>query len=65
MKKFYSKHLGKYMGDTVAVPTKTGIYTNQAFAPLQSTKFIEPAHNNRRTGSMYVTKTQSLLPNLL
>ena len=34
MKKFYSRHLGKYMGDTVAVPTKTGIYVNQAFAPL-------------------------------
>jgi hypothetical protein len=56
MKKFYSRHLGKYMGDTVAVPTKTGIYTNQAFAPLQTTKFIEPINDHRRTGSMSATR---------
>ena len=63
MKKFYSRHLGKYMGDTVAVPTKTGIYVNQAFAPLQTTKVIEPDH--RRIGSMSATRTETLLPNLL
>ena len=51
------------MGDTVAVPTKTGIYTNQGFAPLQTTKFIEPDH--RRTGSMSAARSESLLPNLL
>jgi hypothetical protein len=34
MKKFYGKHLNKYMQDTVPIANQGGIYEKPSFAPL-------------------------------
>jgi hypothetical protein len=39
MKKFYGKHLSKYMQDTVPIANQGGIYEKPSFAPLQVTGF--------------------------